>query len=363
MQVMEKEQTSISIELVTLRELVVAKVFTEGGGDPILDEIRAEVERRKSDMDISTPAGREVIRSTAYQIAKAKEAIDKKGFEYNATLKELPKKVDAERKRIKDTLEALQKEVRSPLTAYEEAEANRIQTHEANIAAIDECAEFDGWPTSAQIKDHITECAGLHADVDFQEFASRAAKTRGDALASLDRLLETTLKKEKDAADLERLRQEQAVREQQEREEQIRKDAEAKANREAAERERIAQEKAADDLRRAEQETQRAINIAAKAQEDRKAAECKAEQDKKDAEICAKRQQEEAVETERRRADAERLKAEREAAQREANKKHKTKIHNEIVAAFVEAGLNQEQALIAGQAVVGQKIPHVSVQY
>ena len=83
------------------------------GLDALIEQIKAKV--LGTVYDISTAKGRDGCRSDAANVAKSKMAIDRLGKALSAEYKEIPKKIDAERRRAFDELEALQKQVRQPL--------------------------------------------------------------------------------------------------------------------------------------------------------------------------------------------------------------------------------------------------------
>jgi hypothetical protein len=94
---------------------------TEGAIDPYLARIREAIDAFAADP--STEAGRKEIKSFAFRIAKAKTALEAEGKRLADEQKEIPKKIDATRKRIKDTLDAWRDEVRKPVDDFEAAEA------------------------------------------------------------------------------------------------------------------------------------------------------------------------------------------------------------------------------------------------
>ncbi len=104
--------------LIPLHNPNPATLFIPGGLDPIIALISREA--RALVPDLGTAASRDAIAGNAAKVARAKTYLDGLGKEYVATLKELPKQVDAERKRMRDALDALKEEVRAPLTAWEE---------------------------------------------------------------------------------------------------------------------------------------------------------------------------------------------------------------------------------------------------
>src|ERR1700676_4896268 len=93
--------------------LTPATVFAPGGVEGILSKIETEV--RAIDRDISTPDGRENVKSLAYKVARSKTALDEMGKELVSGIKTQAATIDAERRTIRDRLDALKEEVRGPL--------------------------------------------------------------------------------------------------------------------------------------------------------------------------------------------------------------------------------------------------------
>lgn len=355
---------SESTDLVVVEKLTPMVVFAPGGVNDILDKITREV--RSAHTDISTKAGREAVASLAYKVARSKTALDEMGKELVAEWKTKAAAVDTERRTIRDRLDALKDEVRKPLTDWENAEKQRIADHEQALVSLAGMAHFDVPPSAADIKFRLDALLALPAR-DWEEFAKRGADTEAATTVALERQHAEAVKREAEAAELARLRAEQAAREQKERDDRIaaeaaeraRVEAEAKAKREAEE----AAAKAETERKRVEQEKADAIARAEKAEADRKAAAAKAEQDAKDAAEAAERKQQQAIEAERKRVADEAAKVAAETAKREADKKHRAKINNEVLAALTLLGVEAE----LGKAIVGAiakgEVPHTKIAY
>ncbi|MEW2869587.1 hypothetical protein AB1A95_33100, partial [Pseudomonas aeruginosa] len=119
---------------VPAKETALQVYSTANGLDPFLAKIREEIDGFVP--DVTTRKGREAIASIAYKVARSKTALDNVGKELVAELKEVPKKVDAERKRMRDLLDHWQAEVRQPLTEWEQREEMRKAKHQAGIDQI-----------------------------------------------------------------------------------------------------------------------------------------------------------------------------------------------------------------------------------
>lgn len=105
--------------------------------------------------DISTEWGRKEIASRAFAIAKAKNDIDRAANKLKEEAAAKVKSVNAERNRIWDEMEAIQKDVRAPLTEWEQKEETRVNTLKAAIDKIVTAVNFEGQPTTDDIKAKI----------------------------------------------------------------------------------------------------------------------------------------------------------------------------------------------------------------
>ena len=294
--------------LVTIKPNTVLQVFTEGGHiDPILQAIADEV--RKFKADPYTEKGRKEIASMAFKVARTKTYLDGLGKDLVADMKELPKKVDASRKVVRDFLDALKDEVRQPLDQWE-AEQERI--------AAERKAKEDAEALAKEVEFTHEIALLLNADYDRKKVEAAAA------------------------AEQARL----------EREDQLRREGEARARQEAQEREQAAK----DAQERAERQQ-------AEAEERAKDAEARAEQAKKEADDRAEQAAVEAQQRERARAEAvARAEAEAKAA-KERDMEHRRKINGAILAAIVATGIPEDQAKELVKAMAQGKIPHVSIAY
>ncbi len=337
------------------------KVYSSANGlDPFLAKIRKEIDSFVP--DVTTRKGREAIASIAYKVARSKTALDNVGKELVAELKEVPKKVDAERKRMRDLLDTWQAEVRRPLTEWEEREAARVAMLEARVQQLRDFASVDGLQASG-IQVQIDNLEAIGVGANFEEFEAEAHRVKSASLATLREALIAREKYESEQAELERLRAEAAAREQKEREERI--------AREAAEAERLAAERRAQEERDAAARREAEAKAAAErrelelrlATEQAEREKLEAQQRAEQAERDAQRRAEEAAAAERQRQADEQARIEREAAAREADKAHKKKINNEALAAFVAGGMDESSARRAITLIAQRKVPHISIHY
>lgn len=338
------------------------QVYSAANGlDPYLQKIRAEIDAFVP--DISTKKGRDAVASIAYKVARSKTALDNVGKELVAELKEVPKKIDAERKRMRDLLDVWQAEVRRPLTEWEEAEAARVAKHEDGIDWLRNRNDLAVELSSVELKARISETEAVEVGPAWEEFEAEAHRVKAASLATLREALAKREQYEAEQAELERLRAEAAAREQREREERIAREA-AEAERLAAER-RAQEERDAATRREAEAKAaaeRRELELrlqAEHAEREKVEAQRRAEQAERDAQARA----EAAAEAERRRIAAEKAREEEEARRREADKAHKKAVNNEALAALIAGGMPEECAKQAITLIAQRKIPHISISY
>jgi colicin import membrane protein len=346
-------------------------VFVEPKGlDPWLEKIKAEALSLVP--DLTTKKGRDAIASMAYKVRQSKTALDKIGKELVDKLKEQPKLVDAERKRMRDILDALADEVRKPLDEFEAKEAARIEKHKANVDTL-RPAPLDGM-TADNIHMLLTCIGSVPVDETWEEFEAEAHRVKAATITVYQEALEKRKQYESEQAELARLRAEAEERAKKDREEQIAREAAERAKREAeqaaarekaeaeakAKAEREAAERRELELKLQAEQAERQKLAAEQAQKDAEAARIKAEHD-------AKAQAEQAArDTEarlKREAEQKAAAESAELAKREADKKHRAKVNNEAAAPFVGIGFTEKQAQDIIKLIVTGKVPHVKIQY
>jgi len=331
-------------ELVTIEPANALTIFTTANAiDPLLERVRKEIDGFNG--DVTTPTGRKAIASMAYKVARAKTYLDDAGKALADQQKEIPKKIDACRKRIRDTLDQWRNEVRAPLTQWEEAEKTRVAEHKASIDILIGLAEVDGCD-AATIKRRLAQAEGFPiTDEACQEFLSDYAAEKDAAISSLKLSLELREKLEAEQAELARLRAADEKRKQQEREAQIAAEAADRAKREA-EAKAAAERTAAEDAARREREAaeRRELELKLKAETaERRAAEAEAKA-RRDAEEKSAREAAEAV-------------------KREQDKAHRSKINKAARDALMVGGLDQDAAEKVVTMIAQRAVPNVSIAY
>lgn len=318
-------------ELVVIEKSKALDVFKSSNSvEDIISKIESEVNSFVN--DVNTDKGRKEIKSLAYRVAQSKTYLDGLGKDLVADLKEIPKLIDANRKTVRDRLDALRDKVRQPLTEWE-AEQERIKAEKQMLAwheeALEMNAAFDKALAERIESDH--EIALLMNEKFDRDLAEAKAEAERQRIAH-----EEDLKKQ--AAEQARLAAEQKAQQ----------EIEA-----AAQREREAKEAA----ERAEREKQEAIQ--------------RAEQEAKEVQVRAEREKQAAIEAERKKAlEAERVRLaeeerkRQEDVKRQEDKEHQRTFNREAVSDLVENGFfNEEMAIEFIKLVKKNKIRHITINY
>jgi hypothetical protein len=339
------EATGLSIVIEPVNALAV---FTQPDHiEQILQQVEEEVSAFV--FDASTKKGRDAMASLGLKVAKTKTYLDGLGKDLVTEYKEVPKKIDASRKVVRDRLDALKEKVLQPKLEWEE-EQERLKAEEEDRKAAE---------AYSAMRD---EAERMNAEFDVVAAAALLARIESDHELAL-------LMNEKHDRDV----------------------AEAKAE---AERQRIAHE---EELKRlaaeqAKRDAEAEIAAAAQREADAKAALEKAERDAKDAAALAEQQRiEEAAQAERdkqaaieaeqirakQEADRIRLEAEKketdrlaeekriadEKARREQDVEHRRTINRQSVAELVAAGLPADCAQKCVEAIAKGEVSAIRITY
>lgn len=208
---MSAEETKDLIEIRTIRP---QDVFVEGGIDNIVKMVKSKADL--GPIDISNENDREKVRSMAFKVAKTKNALENMGKEFVDQQKKYLKSIDIKRSLLWEQLDGLQKDIRKPLTDFENTEKNRIQEHQDGMESIRKLLYFENEPSVEEIESRIKFCHELEKR-DFQEYNEQMRSVATGAQERLSEKLAQVIKAEEDAAELERLRAEKAQREDQKR--------------------------------------------------------------------------------------------------------------------------------------------------
>ena len=219
-----------------------------------LDKAYGRIEKLANGLvaDVATKEGVSQIKSCARQIASAKTKIDNLGKQVVAELKKLPGVIDENRRNFREKMEALQAEIRRPVTEIEEREAeiDRIKAVHQQLISAD----------SATIKQNIEAVKAIALTAEkWKESLEKATKAVNGEINALETMLKAAEKREAEARELDELRKKQEEAERIIREQKIREDAERKAREEAearaaAEKARLEREKEEAERKAAEAE-------------------------------------------------------------------------------------------------------------
>lgn len=342
--VAEKPQT----ELVTVpaKETALAVFKEDQGLDPYLKTIRQEVDAFLAEPpSLDTNKGRQAYASMAHKIARSKTAIDGVGKELVADLKELPKKIDAERKRWRDTLDGWRDEVRGPLNEWEAADEARRARHGQAVDLLRWTAADLDELDSTELKERLATAEATKVDESWEEYEAEAHRVKEVTVSTLRVAVQKREQYEAEQAELARLRAEQEAREQKEREQRIAREAEERARREADERAQAEREAAA----RREQE---AKDAAERREREHQEALAKAQ---RDAELAAQR--------ERERHEAQQRHQQEEAARRQADKEHRARVNRAAMQAMIDGGMPADCAKQAVTLIAKGEVPAVTINY
>jgi len=398
---MSTEEKEELLVLQDVQEMAV-KIFAPNGTDKIVQAIREKVMNVVS--DTSTAKGRSEIASRAQKVRKSKVVIENAKKDLTRDLKAQTKAIDAEGKIAKDALDKIIEEVMEPLQAWRDAEAERVvklKERLNNLSIPIELTQYSA--TSAEIKASIDKIISVKIDDTWQELKDQAISLKEESYNKLLDLFADADSREKQQAELERLKKEEAERKQKEREEQIAKDAAAKAEaarvkaeadkKAAIAREEATKKQAAIDAEAAEAREKQGIEGAknrlkaaqAKAAEDQKKAEAKVEADKKQALIDAEEQRQfdlfnaeedkkaalkkaeddanAAIEAERLRVANEQAATDKKAAKKAANTKHQGTINNAALKDLIKLGIEEEKAKEIIRAIARNLIANITINY
>jgi hypothetical protein len=350
-------------QLVVIEPTTAVALFTEGQG---VAELLAEIRQKATSLvpDIATAKGRKEIASIAHAVARTKTYLDGLGKEQTDKFKEIPKRIDANRKQIRDSLDALKDEVRAPLTQFEKAEAARVEALQSRLARLNELGTSASIEiAAADLQAMLLEVEQTSLDDTWQELLPQASIAKELAAKRLGETLIARQKYESEQAELEELRQKQAEQERIDRERLIAAQAAEQARLQEENRQRLEREAA----QHREQEAQRQAQVAREREEQARRDAETAELARQQAEANAARQAAEAAtraaEQERQRIEHEqRLKAEEDAS-RAADRAHRGRINSAILLDLMGLGIEEEKAINLIKHIASNKIDHLTINY
>jgi colicin import membrane protein len=343
--------------LALVQSITAVEFFKPGASKDLLDKVKQEARELAASFDVSTPAGEDGIRTLAAKLGKVKNKIENEGKALVAGEKSRLKVIDTERGVVWDEMEALQKEVRQPLTDKENAEKARIDSHEAALDGLIVAGNFvaQNWQTMP-IEDMRARLAAItNSRRDWQEFLARAKQTVVTAIGQIKTSIAQREKMDADAAELEQLRTMEIARQKKEAEEDIARKAREAAEAVARKREEEQRAAAAAERQRIEDERiqaeARAKQLEAQREQERIAAEEALRAAQEEARLAAQQAERTRLATEEaaRLAEQRRVEAEERAAREaeEAAQRHAEQVRlaeEETRAAIAKAKKDAEDA-------------------
>ena len=337
---MRRETAAPEMELIEVDQQTTLQIYTEGDVNGLLDDVKRKVmESTPDNPDLSIKKIRDIFRTNAASVARAKTKFDGAGKGLTEDWKAKAKKVDSVRKFFRDSMDYFKAEYRQPLTEWE-AEEERKEIEAAKLAEY--LADWD-----QAISDHDF----FKREKEVQRKEAEFAKIEEERLKQVaaDNLAKEQKRLQDEAAENAKLEAEQKA--EREKEKILKQKAKAQADRDDAKRKlKEEEQKRKDGTAKAEREKREAAERAEKEK-----AEAIAETERQ-AEVAANRKEDKRLEIER----IEREKAEKKAA----NIKHQKKINNEALADLVQAlGVEDNFGMGIIKVIAKGQISNISINY
>lgn len=350
-------------QLVVIEPTSAVALFTEGEG---VEAMLADIRKQATSLvpDLSTAKGRKEIASIAFSVAKTKTYLDGFGKELTDKYKEIPKRIDANRKLIRDTLDALKDEVRAPLTQYEAAEEARVAALQSRLARLNELGSYASIEiAAADLQVMLNEVEQNALDDTWQELLPQATVAKELAAKRLGEALAARQKYEAEQAELEQLRQKQAEQDRIDRERLIAEQAAEQARREEESRQRLEREAAQHREQEAQRQALAAREREEQARRDAEAAELARQQAEANAARMAEEAAARAAEQERQRIELEQARKQQEDERRAADMEHRRTINNAILMDLMGLGIDEGKAINLIKHIASNKIDHLTINY
>lgn len=318
--------------------------------------------------DVTTEEGRKEINKVSRAIGGAIKRLDDRRKSHVADLKAKPKAIDdLFRETFRKEADALKERIRAPLDEWTENQRAADEETMRLLGVINEPIEVGTSTNDLTKRIEELKCIDLP---DWLNPGQREtlANALPQAIQRLEAAHAAAVYAEKQAAELEQLRQEAAERERKEREAQIAKEAAERAKVEAEAKAKAEKEQAERDRIAAEQAAEKAVRDAQEAEERRV-------REAREAEARAAQQAEEARQQALREAEQKRLEEQQEQERQkryeqarrealEANREHQAEVHRSIVASLVsKANITEQQAKLIVIATGRQQVPHLEINY
>jgi hypothetical protein len=352
--------------------------------DAYLTALRADVDANPG--DVKTSKGRDIIKANAAEIGRKKAGIDRERLRATEEWRSNISTVNEAGKVVKERFQALQDEVRAPLTTWEEKEESRKAEAQGIIDDMMGASVIQIGDTSDEIRTHLDRIRSRNlSDELFGPRIEEVTDLRDATVSTLQAALARIEQEEQDRAELEALRAERERRAQEDAARVVRdQEEQARLERDRAQAE-AAEQRRQDEVARMERERQEAVERARREAEEAQAAavreaevKARAEQERiqceHEQELAAERRRAEDAE---RAAQAERDRIAREEADRKAaadrlieenarrvaDQEHRAKRKTAAQEAIMSIGIPETKANKLVQAIVAGDIPHVRLEF
>ena len=203
--VVKEEVTVGATDLVVAENLNPAILFSDENNT--LEDLLQAIEKEVSCIvpDISSAKGRKAITANVSRVTKSKTTLETLGKNHVAAEKERLKKFDAQRKHAFTFLEELQKEVRKPLTEWEDKEKARVAKYEGVISSLINAGEAsDNWMNSTieELNELMSKVEEVTITKRFQEFEEVAVIAKKIAISIISGAIADLTRYEEEQAEL-----------------------------------------------------------------------------------------------------------------------------------------------------------------
>ena len=341
------------------------------------DELKTQINTLKEACDflpdVSTDEGYQKSKRVALDSGKILTGVEKTRKALKSDALEFGRKVDAEAKTIREEIEAFQLPHKEAYKKLDDAKKDREKARKAELEARVEEIRILPEAMRDSSSEEINQAYLMVMDETcetFYEFTEQALKARNSVRSELSGMFARAAQAEEDAAELEVLRKEQAIKAQIARDKSIADEArqEAEAEKQAAiDREAAAVQEAIDSKKRELAAIEKAeldkLELEAKIVEQKaeqakqvELAEVKAKQDAIDSAEAAKQ-------SEIKRQEQEKAREQDETDKREANKRHVGLIRKAAKEAMIAGGIDEATAKKIILAISNGAIPHITINY
>ena len=327
-------------ELIEVDQQTALQIYTDGDVTGLLEDVKKKIfEATPENPDFSIKKIRDLFRTNAASVARAKTKFDGAGKSLTDEWKAKSKKVDNVRKFFRDSMDYFKAEYREPLTRWEE---EKKQADEEAVKLVKYLADWGVAIADNDIVNREREVARKEAEL------AKAEEER-EAAAEVERIEKERIEREEqiknDAAENAKCEAEKNAAA--EKEKILKREIKAKFEKEEAKRKlKEAEQRVIDDAKQAKIDQENAVRLAEQTAADE-----------------AARVERGRIETERiqREADeADRKRAEEKAADIE----HQRTVNNQALHDLIQVdGVSVELGTKIVKAVASGKVDHISINY